>query len=83
MAQSSYSGRPSSGQAMDPISNAEYQGENTAPRVVNQPLGAGGGMRQVAANFKGALDKSIREQPRPTLAAAAIVGFVLGVLWKA
>jgi ElaB/YqjD/DUF883 family membrane-anchored ribosome-binding protein len=36
----------------------------------------------VAGNFKGALDKSVNEQPMATLAMAAILGFVLGALWK-
>jgi ElaB/YqjD/DUF883 family membrane-anchored ribosome-binding protein len=31
---------------------------------------------------KGAVDKSIKDQPMATLAAAAAVGFVLGALWK-
>jgi ElaB/YqjD/DUF883 family membrane-anchored ribosome-binding protein len=39
-------------------------------------------MQEVAGNFKGALDKSIKDQPMATLATAAIVGFVLGAIWK-
>jgi ElaB/YqjD/DUF883 family membrane-anchored ribosome-binding protein len=39
-------------------------------------------MQEVAANFKGALDKSVRDQPMATMAAAAMIGFVLGALWK-
>ena len=37
---------------------------------------------EVAGNFKGALDKSVKDQPMATLALAAAVGFVLGALWK-
>jgi hypothetical protein len=33
-------------------------------------------------NFKGAVDRSLRQQPMATLAAAAMLGFVLGALWK-
>ena len=36
----------------------------------------------VAGNVKGAVDKSVKDQPKTTLVAAAVVGFVLGVLWK-
>jgi ElaB/YqjD/DUF883 family membrane-anchored ribosome-binding protein len=32
--------------------------------------------------MKGALDKSVENQPMATLAMAAIVGFVLGAIWK-
>lgn len=37
----------------------------------------------VAENFQTALDRSVRDQPLTTLAAAAAVGFVLGAIWKA
>ncbi|SFV39013.1 DUF883 family protein [Hyphomicrobium facile] len=36
----------------------------------------------VAGNVKGAIDKSVKDQPIATLAMAAAVGFVLGALWK-
>ena len=32
--------------------------------------------------MKGAVDKSIKDQPMATLAVAAAAGFVLGTLWK-
>lgn len=37
---------------------------------------------EVAGNVKGAIDKSVKEQPLTTLLAAAAVGFVIGALWK-
>jgi ElaB/YqjD/DUF883 family membrane-anchored ribosome-binding protein len=37
---------------------------------------------EVAGNFKGALDKSVKGQPMATLAMAAVFGFILGALWK-
>jgi ElaB/YqjD/DUF883 family membrane-anchored ribosome-binding protein len=40
------------------------------------------GVQEVVGNMKSALDKSISDQPMATLAAVAVVGFVLGVLWK-
>ena len=43
---------------------------------------AGERMQEVAGNMKGALDSSVKDQPMVTLAMAAVVGFVLGALWK-
>ena len=37
---------------------------------------------KVAGNVRGAVDKSIKDQPIATLAVAAVAGFVLGALWK-
>jgi ElaB/YqjD/DUF883 family membrane-anchored ribosome-binding protein len=37
---------------------------------------------EVAGNMKGAIDKSLKDQPMATLAIAAVVGFVLGAIWK-
>ena len=41
------------------------------------------GAGEVAGNLKGAVDKSVKDQPMATLALAAAVGFVLGAIWKA
>jgi len=41
------------------------------------------GAGEVAGNIKGAVDKSVKDQPMATLALAAVVGFVLGAIWKA
>jgi ElaB/YqjD/DUF883 family membrane-anchored ribosome-binding protein len=88
MAQSTY-GRPSDPvsdikeKATDQFSKAAGQAEQMASRVADQGRQAGERMQEVAGNFKGALDKSVRDQPMATLAAAAVVGFVLGAIWKA
>ena len=42
-----------------------------------------GAMKEVSANMKGAIDQSLRDQPMVTVAMAAIVGFMLGIVWKA
>jgi len=87
MAQSTY-GRPSDqmsdlkDKATDQFGKAVDQAERVASRVSEQGREAGERMQEVAGNFKGALDKSIKDQPMATLASAAIVGFVLGALWK-
>jgi ElaB/YqjD/DUF883 family membrane-anchored ribosome-binding protein len=87
MAQSSY-GRPSDPmsdlkeKATDQFGKAADQAERIANRVAEQGRDAGDRMQEVAGNFRGALDKSISEQPMATLAIAAVLGFVLGALWK-
>jgi ElaB/YqjD/DUF883 family membrane-anchored ribosome-binding protein len=39
--------------------------------------------QEVAGTFQTALEKSLKDQPNATLAAAAMLGFVLGAFWKA
>jgi ElaB/YqjD/DUF883 family membrane-anchored ribosome-binding protein len=85
MAQSS---RPGGG-TDDFIDKGAQQFKKVADRVEGLASGAAGQVREVsdrtgevAGNFKGALDKSVRDQPIATLALAAAVGFVLGALWK-
>jgi uncharacterized protein YjbJ (UPF0337 family) len=41
------------------------------------------GLMQVVSNLNFALRKSLDDYPRETLAVAAMVGFVLGALWRA
>ena len=38
--------------------------------------------QEVAGTFKSTLNRGLQEQPRVALAAAAILGFVVGALWK-
>ena len=87
MAQSSF------GRSSDPMSDLKEkatdqfgkvadQAERMANRVAEQGRDAGDRVQEVAGNFKGALDKSVSEQPMATLAMAALLGFVLGALWK-
>ena len=38
--------------------------------------------QQLAQNFRPYVEKSIKEQPMTTLAAAAAIAFVLGAIWK-
>ena len=50
--------------------------------MAEQGREAGQQVQEVAGNIKGAVDKSVKDQPMATLAVAAMVGFVLGALWK-
>ena len=77
------------GRSEDLIDKGADQVKKVADRVEGLASGAAGQMREVsdrtgevAGNFKGALDKSVKDQPMSTLALAAAVGFVLGALWK-
>jgi ElaB/YqjD/DUF883 family membrane-anchored ribosome-binding protein len=48
-----------------------------------QELGTEAGFWEVTHNFSTALDRSLAEQPMTTVGLAAVLGFVLGALWKA
>jgi len=83
MAQSSYTrGSDLKDKAADQFSKAADQVEGAASRAAEQGREAGERMQEVAGNFKGALDKSIKDQPMATLAGVAILGFILGAIWK-
>jgi ElaB/YqjD/DUF883 family membrane-anchored ribosome-binding protein len=87
MAQSTYTAKPDQisdfkEKATEQVGRAAEQAESVANRVAGQGREAGERMQEVAGNFKGALTKSVRDQPMATVATAAIVGFVLGALWK-
>jgi len=58
------------------------QAESVASRAAEQGRDAQERVREVAGNFKGAVDRSVKDQPMATLALVAVVGFVLGALWK-
>jgi ElaB/YqjD/DUF883 family membrane-anchored ribosome-binding protein len=68
--------------ATDKAQGVARQVEDFAGRAVEQGREAGERVQEVAGNIKGAVDKSVKDQPMATLAAAAAVGFVLGALWK-
>ena len=68
--------------ATDQFKSMADQAEGVANRVAEQGREAGERVQEVAGNFKGAVDKSVKDQPMATLAMAAAVGFVLGALWK-
>lgn len=68
--------------ATDQFKSVAEQAEHAANRVAEQGREAGERVQEVAGNFKGAVDKSVKEQPMATLAMVAAVGFVLGALWK-
>jgi len=68
--------------ATDKFKSAADGVENVANRVMDQGREVGESMQEVAGNIKGAVDRSVKDQPMATLAVAALIGFVLGALWK-
>jgi ElaB/YqjD/DUF883 family membrane-anchored ribosome-binding protein len=68
--------------ASDQFGKAADQAEQMANRAADQGRQAKERMQEVAGNFKGALNKSVKEQPMATLALAAAAAFVLGAIWK-
>lgn len=68
--------------ATDQFSKMADQVEGVASKVAEQGREVGEKVQVVAENFKGAVDKSVKDQPMTTLAVAAVLGFVLGALWK-
>ena len=89
MAETQYGGRSDlSGKASDLTDKATEQFKKVADRAEDLASDAVDKLRdtgagEVAGNFKGAVDKSVKDQPMATLALAAAVGFVLGAIWKA
>ena len=51
-------------------------------RISEQGQELSEGVQKVASNFKGAIDRSVNEQPIATLLIAGMVGFVFGAVWK-
>ncbi len=62
--------------------DAAGQAEHLASRAAEEARIVGGNVQEVAGNIQGAVSKSVKEQPMATLAMVAVVGFVLGALWK-
>jgi ElaB/YqjD/DUF883 family membrane-anchored ribosome-binding protein len=89
MAQSQYGGRSDlADKASDIKDKATDQFKKVADRVEGLASDAVDHLRdtgagEVAGNLKGAVDKSVQDQPMATLALVAVLGFVLGAIWKA
>jgi ElaB/YqjD/DUF883 family membrane-anchored ribosome-binding protein len=68
--------------ATDTFKSAADGAENVANRVMEQGREVGENLQEVAGNIKGAVNRSVKDQPMATLAMVAVMGFVLGALWK-
>ena len=56
--------------------------QELANKVVDQARVYTDQAQEAAKNFKPFVEKSMKEQPMATLAAAALIGAALGALWK-
>jgi ElaB/YqjD/DUF883 family membrane-anchored ribosome-binding protein len=68
--------------ARQSIDDASDRAQDIASRAQDLAGQARDQVGEVAGNVKGAIDKSVKDQPLTTLLAAAAVGFVIGALWK-
>src|SRR5437764_13968275 len=68
--------------AAEQFKSAADQVEHAASWAAQQGREAGESVQEVGGNIKGAVDKSVKDQPMATLAMVAVVGVVLGALWK-
>jgi ElaB/YqjD/DUF883 family membrane-anchored ribosome-binding protein len=71
--------RDKAGEQLDKAANRV---EGAARTVYNRSGEVSENVQEVAGNLKSAVDTSVRDQPMATLAVAAVLGFVLGAIWK-
>jgi ElaB/YqjD/DUF883 family membrane-anchored ribosome-binding protein len=68
--------------ATDRLKDAGEKAQEMASEVADQARQYGEKAQDAAREFRPFVERSLREQPMATLAAAAVIGFVLGALWK-
>lgn len=68
--------------AKDQFGRVADQAEGVANRLAEQGRDAGQRIEEAAGHMKTAVDRSLKDQPMATLALAAVVGFVIGAIWK-
>jgi ElaB/YqjD/DUF883 family membrane-anchored ribosome-binding protein len=56
--------------------------QDAAARVGEQAREYAEKAQDAARQFKPFVERSLKEQPMATLAGAAVIGFILGALWK-
>jgi ElaB/YqjD/DUF883 family membrane-anchored ribosome-binding protein len=74
--------REAADSASDQFKAAADSAQEMAAKVADQAREYGEKAQEAARNFKPYVEKSMKEQPMTTLAAAAAIGFALGALWK-
>ena len=78
-------GKEQSGMAdkvADQFRNAADDAQQKLGQVADQAREYAGQAQDAAKQFKPYVEKSLKERPMATLAGFALVGFVLGALWK-
>jgi ElaB/YqjD/DUF883 family membrane-anchored ribosome-binding protein len=74
--------RTTADHAADRLKNVAENARDLAENVAEQARHYGEKAQEAAENFKPFVEKSMKDQPMTTLAAAAAIGFALGALWK-
>jgi ElaB/YqjD/DUF883 family membrane-anchored ribosome-binding protein len=69
-------------QAMDPMKDTAHKVQRYAEQIGEQAVQYGEKAQETAQQYKSFVEKSLREQPMTTLAVAAVIGFILGAVWK-
>jgi ElaB/YqjD/DUF883 family membrane-anchored ribosome-binding protein len=68
--------------ATDKVKDVAQSAEEMAGKIAEQAREYGEKAQEAINNFKPYIEKSMKEQPMATLGVAAVIGFVLGALWK-
>jgi ElaB/YqjD/DUF883 family membrane-anchored ribosome-binding protein len=68
--------------ATDQLKGAAARAQELASDVGRQAREYGEKAQDAARQFRPFVEKSLKERPMTTLAAAAAIAFVLGALWK-
>ena len=68
--------------AADQLKAVGDKAQEMAGKVTEQAREYAQKAQEAAQQFKPLVEKSLKDQPMATLAGAAVVGFVLGALWK-
>jgi ElaB/YqjD/DUF883 family membrane-anchored ribosome-binding protein len=68
--------------ATEQFKDATERAQEIAGQVSEQARQYGERAQAAAREFRPFVEKSAKEQPLVTLACAAVIGFVLGALWK-
>jgi ElaB/YqjD/DUF883 family membrane-anchored ribosome-binding protein len=68
--------------ATDKLKDAGENAQEIAGKVAEQAREYGEKAQAAAKEFKPFVERSLKDQPMTTLAGAAVIGFVLGALWK-
>jgi ElaB/YqjD/DUF883 family membrane-anchored ribosome-binding protein len=66
----------------DRLKDAGARAQEVASDAVEQARQYGEKAQDTVRQFKPFVDRSLKEQPMTTLAGAAVIGFLLGALWK-
>ena len=68
--------------ATDKVKDMAEGAQDMAGKVAHQAREYGEQAQDAVKQVKPFVEKSLKEQPMATLAAVAVLGFVLGALWK-